>query len=170
MFAQPEALLSQYDSVYGESFAHRFVPEVAVPPSQRVRFSDVAEQRRPALQWRVENADCNQGADGVCAANAQRRAAVGVEAQHCSKPYVTERESTVDDLRRHVRLRWLPVLGSYIRGIEAVAIAYEQPEGADAYQHRQSSQQKISSRGIWRISSIRLGSHSRREQRVDAPV
>lgn len=66
------------------------------------------------------------------AANAQRRPAVGVEAQHCSEPDVTEGESAVDDLRRYVCLRWLPVFGSYIRGIEAVAIAYEQPEGADA--------------------------------------
>lgn len=41
--AHIEQSLRNNDSMYGESFAHRLVPEVAVPSSQRVRLRDVSE-------------------------------------------------------------------------------------------------------------------------------
>jgi len=120
---ETQPLLRGDDGVDGERFAHRFVPEMAVPPPQSVRLGDVSEKRRPGLERRVEDPDCDERADGVCAADCQRGAAVGVEGDYGSQPEISERECAVEECGSHVRFRRVPVAGFEIFGVEAGAVA-----------------------------------------------
>ena len=127
MFPQPEALLRDNDGVYGECFAHRFVPEVTIPPPQGVSLGDVPEKRRPALERRVEDPHCDESANSVCSTDRECRSAVGVEGDYDSGTKDSKRQRPVDDLGSQVFLRRMPIAWAEICRVEPMTTADVQP-------------------------------------------